>query len=251
MAELKNLDKLNIHVRERIEPYCREMIEIHGDNLKSICVYGSSTGVDFVQGKSNINLLIIMERIDPPDLKKSLSIVKKGMKRDIVAPLMLTVDYMKTSSDVFPIEFLEMKGNYILIYGLDLLKDLKIEDNNLRLECEEQLKGGLVRMYQTYLEVGLNEKRISELMAHSITSFFPVMRNILRLRGEAPPLKKNEIIRRISSISSVNSNILDQVLELKNTGKTKGNLEKLFGDYLEEIERLTVFIEDVKRDKKV
>ncbi len=251
MAELKNLDKLNTKVRERIEPYCKEMIEIHGDNLKSICVYGSSTGVDFVQGKSNINMLIVMGRIDPPDLKKSLSIVKKGMKRDIVAPLMLTVDYMKTSNDVFPIEFLEMKENHILIYGLDLLKDLQVEDNNLRLECEEQLKGGLVRMYQTYLEVGLSEKRISELMIHSITSFFPVMRNILRLRGEAVPVKKNEIIRRISSVAHVDGNVLDQVLELKNTGKTRGGLEKLFGDYMEEIEKLTVFIEDVKSNEKV
>ena len=251
MAELKNLDKLNIHVRGRVEPYCKEMIEIHGDNLRSVCVYGSSTGVDFVQGKSNINLLIIMARIDPPDLKKSLSIVKKGMKRDIVAPLMLTVDYVKTSSDVFPIEFLEMKGNYILVYGLDLLKDLEIEDSNLRLECEEQLKGGLVRMYQTYLEVGLSEKRISLLMTNSITSFFPIMRNILRLKGEIPPHQKSEIIRRISSVANVNSNVLDQVLELKKTGKTKGNLEKLFGDYLEEIEKLTVFIEDVKSDEKV
>ena len=84
--ELINLDSLNEKVRTRLGPYCGELLKLHGDNLKSISVYGSSAGEDFAAGMSNINLLVVMGRIDPPDLKKSLKLVSSGIKKKIEIP---------------------------------------------------------------------------------------------------------------------------------------------------------------------
>jgi len=239
MAALVNLEKLNSRVRKVVVPFSQAMIGLHGDNLRSIALYGSAVGEDFIPKKSNVNLLFVMDRIDPPDLKKSLKPVSQARKKGIV-PLLLTVEHMKSSTDTFPIEFLEMKENYILLYGNDILKELEVNSRNARLQCEEQLKGGLIRLYQVYLEIGMREKRIRSLLINSLTSFIPIFRSMLRLKGKVLPVKKRDIISDLEKEFNVSGDIFLKVLQMKERKKVKDNLEKLFGEYLEEIERLCI-----------
>lgn len=239
MDILVNLEKLNSHVRKVLVPFSQAMIALHGDNLKSISLYGSAVGEDFIPKKSNVNLLLVMERIDPPDLKKSLKLINQGRKKGII-PLLLTVEHMKSSTDTFPIEFLEMKENYILIYGKDILDELEVNSRNVRLQCEQQLKGGLIRLYQVYLEIGMREKRIRALLINSLTSFIPIFRSLLRLKGKALPVKKRDIISDLEKEFTVNGALFLKVLQMKEGKKVEDNLEKLFGDYLEEVEKLCI-----------
>jgi len=239
MDILVNLEKLNSHVRKVLVPFSQAMIALHGDNLKSISLYGSAVGEDFIPKKSNVNLLLVMERIDPPDLKMSLKLINQGRKKGII-PLLLTVEHMKSSTDTFPIEFLEMKENYILIYGKDILDELEVNSRNVRLQCEQQLKGGLIRLYQVYLEIGMREKRIRSLLINSLTSFIPIFRSLLRLKGKALPVKKRDIISDLEKEFTVNGALFLKVLQMKEGKKVEDNLEKLFGDYLEEVEKLCI-----------
>ncbi len=245
MDILVNLEKLNSHVRKVLVPFSQAMIALHGDNLKSISLYGSAVGEDFIPKKSNINLLLVMERIDPPDLKMSLKLINQGRKKGII-PLLLTIEHMKSSTDTFPIEFLEMKENYILIYGKDTLGELEIDSRNIRHQCEQQLKGGLIRLYQVYLEIGMKEKRIRSLLINSLTSFVPIFRSLLRLKGKALPVKKREIIGDLEKEFAVNGGIFLKVLEMKEGKKVEDNLERLFGDYIEEVEKLCIICDKME-----
>jgi len=239
MAELLNLEKLNSRVRKAIVPFSQAMVGLHGDNLKSISLYGSAVGEDFIPQESNINLLLVMERIDAPDLKKSLRLISQGRKKGIV-PLLLTVEHMESSTDTFPIEFLEMKDNHILLYGKDILDKLKVNSRNVRLQCEQQLKGGLIRLYQVYLEIGMREKKMRSLLINSLTSLIPIFRSLLRLKGRALPIRKRDIIIDLGKEFAVNDDTFLKVLQMKERKKVEDNLEKLFSDYLEEIEKLCI-----------
>jgi hypothetical protein len=239
MDILVNLEKLNSHVKKVLVPFSQAMIALHGDNLKSISLYGSAVGEDFIPKKSNVNLLLVMERIDPPDLKMSLKLIKQGRKKGII-PLLFTIEHIKSSTDTFPVEFLEMKENYVLIYGKDILGELEVNSRNVRHQCEQQLKGGLIRLYQVYLEIGMREKRIRALLINSLTSFIPIFRSLLRLKGKALPVKKRDIISDLEREFTVNGGIFLKVLEMKEGKKVKDNLEKLFDDYLEEVEKLCI-----------
>ena len=53
MAVLVNLEKLNNRVRKVVMPFNQAMIGLHGDNLKSISLYGSAVGEDFIPKESN------------------------------------------------------------------------------------------------------------------------------------------------------------------------------------------------------
>ncbi len=245
MAELADLQSLPEKVREIVEPYAKSMLELHGDNLDSIVVYGSSTGKDFIRGKSNINLLLVFKKLDLPDLKQSLKLVAKGRKKGIIAPLFLTETHIKTSTDVFPIEFLEMKENHLTIYGCDLLKDLDISEGNIRLQCEQQLKGKLIRLRQSYLEIGLKRKGIEALLNESLTSLIPVFRNMMRLKGAEIPLAKDEVISKVASEFSVDGNVFLSILRDKSGDEKIGGTEahEFLGKYLEEIRKLAVAVD--------
>jgi len=246
MAEFVNINTLNERVRKALEPYCLKMLELHGNNLKSISVYGSATGDDFMDKKSNINVFLILERIDPQDLRKSLKLVSSGRKKGRIAPLMLTMEHVRTSTDVFPIEFLEMKENYRLIYGEDMLKGLVINNANLRLQCEHDIKGNLIRLYQVYLEIGMKKKKIKDLMVASLFSLMPVFRNLLRIKNKKPHIKKADIINEACDTFLLDKELMRRVLELKKNGAGSVDFEKIFGAYLEQIEKLVIEVDRIK-----
>jgi predicted nucleotidyltransferase len=245
MYELKNLNSLTKSVKDVIEPYCHKMLNLHGDNIKSLYVYGSAASDEFIPKKSNINILVILRRIDPPDLKKTLGLVKSGFKKGILAPLMLTLEHIRSSTDAFPIEFLEFKENNVLVYGEDILSSLAIKHDNIRLQCEQQIKGGLVRLYQAYLETGFKEKETMGLMIRSITSLMPIFRSLLRLKGKSPSTKKRSVISDMCTELSISSDVLNKVLDLKEGKKIPDKIETLFGDYMEKIEELGIKVDQM------
>jgi len=122
--EFKNQEQLASEAKEKILAHAAKLGEAVGDNLISVVVFGSVLGKNFVPGKSNINILLIVKQIDVSVLKSCLKLVEKGYKQDFVAPLMFTRQHIESSLDVFPIEFLEISDNHLTIYGEELLNDL-------------------------------------------------------------------------------------------------------------------------------
>lgn len=247
-AELINLDKLPEAVRGLVEPYAKKLIEILGDNVCSIAVFGSATGADFIPKKSNVNLLVVCERVELSDLKKSFKLIAQGRKKGIVAPLFLTRRHMETSSDVFPIEFLDMRDFHLVIYGAPVFEELDIGTENLRLEVEEQLKGKLLRLRQVYLEVGANPKAIRAVLVESLTSLIPVFRSIITLLGKEVPRNKSEVIEAASKEFGVDQRVFSRVLNIK-LGKAKldkKEVEDFFSKYMGEIEKLAIAVDQLK-----
>ena len=247
--EITNLDKLHKSAREIIEPYAKELVELLGDNIRSVIVYGSSIGEAFIPKRSNINLLVVCREITVAELKKCHKLVLKGRKKGIIAPLFLTQTHMETSSDVFPIEFLDMADFHQTIYGEDALSNLEIAQENLRLECEEQLKGKLIRIRQAYLESGADYKAVNRILKDSISSLIPILRGILRLTNKTPHFIKSDVISSVGKDFGIDTGIFLKVLSLKTGELTipKSEIEETFEEYIKEIEKLAIIIDKLKR----
>jgi DNA-binding transcriptional MerR regulator len=247
MKELKNLDKLQAQARKIIEPYLNELLKIHQDNLVSIFVCGDTAGTDYVPKVSNITLLVILEKLEFQDLQKSLKLVSKGINKKISAPLFLTRKHMETSTDVFPVEFLEMKENHLLLYGEDLLSSLQVNPANIRLFCEEQIKGKLIRIRQAYLEIGLKRKGIEALLKESLASLTPIFRNLIRLKGKTLPVKKEEIYVQLSAEFDLDRDVFLAILrDTKNDEKISGqDVEVFFERYIAQIQKLAIAVDQL------
>jgi predicted nucleotidyltransferase len=209
---LKNLDRLDSFALRIIRPYIEGFIKIHDKSIESVFVYGSAASGEYIRGVSDINSAVIFSRLGREELKKSLKIVNKGIRKKINTPLFLTKEHIMTSIDTFPIEFSEMKENHVLIFGEDILSDLQIDMSHIRFVCEEQLKGMLIRIRQAYLEIGLRKKGIEALLKESFSSLMPVFRSLLRLKGLKPPLDKAETIETMGQAFDIDTGILLAIL---------------------------------------
>lgn len=245
MAELQNLDKLDARIRKLLEPYLDELLRIHNENIVSVLLYGDAAEVDFVCGFSRITLLVVLEKLELGDLQKSLGLISQGIKKRIPAPLLLTRQHIQTSTDVFPVEFLEMKEKHILLYGEDILRTIEINPANIRLFCEEQIKGKLIRIRQAYLEIGRKRKGVEALLKDSLEALTPVLRNLLRLKGRVPPVLKEEIYKQVAGEFNLDPAVFLAILsDTKNDEKIGSqNVEIVLEKYLGQIQQLAVAVD--------
>ena len=248
MEGLQNLEQLNKQIISPVSHYAENLIKIHKRNILSIAIYGSAVGEDFIFGVSDINMAVILDKLGFEDLKKSLLIVSRGLKYKISAPLFLTKDYVIASTDVFPIEFFQIKENNIVIFGEDIFGPLRIDGENLRLFCEQQIKGKLVRVRQAYLEIGLRQAGIKHILKDSLKQLFPVFRNILRLKNIEPPLTNNDIVEQLCKEFGLDKNLFDIISKDKRKdfiGIKLIDLQVYLEKFLMQLERLSLIVDNL------
>lgn len=246
---IKNLENLAPDVAKKIEIYCTEMMEIHQEELISIYAYGDTLEKKSLSPKSRLSLLFIFENITMDILNKSLSPVKKGINNNIVTPLFMTKNNIKTSTDVFPLEFLEIKNNNILLYGSDIMETIEIKTDNIRLQCEQEIKGKIIRLRQTYLEKGDQDKITEAMILDSFGALIPTFKGLVGLKGIKPLKTKEDTIENLCSSFDLNVQIFKDILNDNSRDSKIGNKKAniFLADYIQELTKLAITVD--KMDK--
>jgi len=209
MQQLKLASKYQNSIRDFIEG----LKNTYADGLVSVILYGSAASGEFTDKHSNINLLIVLKDAGLANLKRIASALKKG-KFNLLNTLFLTRDYIQNSTDVFPIEFLDMKENYVLLFGEDILKGLTVDIKNLRFQCEQELKSKLINIKKLYLR-SQSKIALRVLLFKSANSALHILRNLVRLKGKAPAYLKEGILEDISGEFAINTAAFSRILEAK------------------------------------
>jgi len=245
MSKRLDLAGLPAPAAKKLKSYLVELITITGKPLEAVVAYGSAVTSEFDPRRSNINLLVVVERLDLELLHRVQPLVRRGARRGIVAPLFLTHEHMRTSSDVFPIEFLDMSDFHLVLYGDDPFKGLKIGTENLRLECEEKLKGTLINLRQSYLEIADRRAAMMRLVASSITGLVSIFRGLIRLAGRKAPAGKKDVVERMAELYPVQARNFLTALEIKFTAPhmTRDEMDAFFAAYLDDIQKLAVHVD--------
>jgi len=218
---------------------------LYGDDLVSILLYGSAVGSDYRPGESDINFMVVLTDEGIKGLDKAFATVQKWRKRRVAVPLFLTQSYIETSTDVFPIEYLNFQKNYILVYGKDVLKDLHFEVNHVRLQCEREIKGKLLLLRETFLETAGKANPLRSAISQSIQAFSAVFRALLFLKGQEPPAHKRALMKVTSEAFDLDAALFERLLDVKEgKAKPKGEeIKELYREYLEEIRKLMKMID--------
>ena len=239
---ISNLEKIPVEAQNALKPFLEELFKIYGDEIQSVFVYGSVTGKDYDPKTSDINLAIVLKDVSLDKLKQVLKPVKTGIRRNITVPLFLTTSYIEGSLDTFPMEFSSMKDSRCVLFGDDVLERISVDREDLRRECEYQLKGKLLTIRQAYLEQALNRKGIEKLIKASFRSLMPVFQSILRLKsGQTPPRDKAEILSELGEEFGIDPASFLEVLRDKKTDGRIGEkpAESFLGNFLVQLERLS------------
>ncbi len=233
MKELNIPEKL----KNKIQDFLKKLECAYGQELVSVALYGSAASSEFINKHSNINFLIVLKDTDCCHLDKATDIVQKF---PLFEPIFMTEQYILSSTDIFPIEFLDMKENNYLLFGKDVLSAIQIDTKNLRFQCEQELKIKLLNLKNAYLRMTKNKSALRNLLFKSMTSILHISRNILRLRNKPVPYKKEEIINSLGAEFQVNTTLWKKILDAKFKTIKLGNQEtkQVFQEFVKEVEKI-------------
>src|SRR3989337_375622 len=214
MEELK-LSNLPAHVQTVIEPFLKDILANYKEDIVSIYIIGSAVTKGFHPKYSDINTLIVVKGIEIPFYDFIASLGKRYGKKKIRAPLIMTRDYINRSLEAFPLEFMEMKLIHHLVYGEDVLKDIKIEKSDIRLQCERELKGKLQHLCQGYIKAMGNKTTLTDLFVGSLSGYFPLFRGILFLYSHEIPKEKLAFLQALSDCCGVDMKVYRNLMDIR------------------------------------
>src|SRR6185503_6274713 len=164
--------------------FVEKMRAAAGDNLVSVVLYGSAADGDFHPEYSDLNFLCLLRDVSLPALNRIAPVVSWWRGKRHRPPLVITSQELNTSSDVFSIEFSDMKQRYRVLHGPDLLRDLQVPMTHHREQLEYELREKLFLLRQHLLLAGTEERQLWEIMLHSLSSFTTLFRHVLVEMGE-------------------------------------------------------------------
>ena len=214
------------------------------DDLVSIILYGSATGQDFRPGKSDINFMIVLTEDGIEHLDRAFDVVNKWRKRGVAVPLFLTEEYVKTSLDVFPIEYLNFQNNYIRVFGKDILKDLEFSPKFLRLQCEREIKGKLLLLREAFIETSGKGKALKGLITQALPALMAIFEALLHLKRIDVPRERREIIRAMADAFDLEHGVFQGLLDIKEETSKLNDEEslRLFKGCLREMRKLSKLV---------
>ncbi len=230
------------------DEFTADFKKVYGEDLIAIILYGSAARGDYIYKKSDINFLIVLSETGIQRLRSALALTPKWQKRRVITPLILTEEYIHSALDSFPIEFLTMKLHYQVVYGKDLLAEIEIKPEHLRLQCERELRGKLLHLREGYLNTHGRSRNIKSLIRFSLPAFTSIFTALLYLKHIETPHLNHQIFAKIAEAFGLEETLLKKILTFKEN-KIKLNhlqLNQLMEDYIEQIRKLTQIVDQLK-----
>ena len=218
-----------------------ELREAHGGTLLSVSLYGEAASPSYRPGASALSLLVVLEEISQPVLHKMLHLVERWHERRVGTPLFMDPEYIRTSADVFPMEFLDIRDrHYLLVGGLDYFSDIQIDREHLRLQVEEQLRGKMLHLWEAYLETARSHEELGDLVCSSAPGFEQVLRAMLYLKDRDRPSATLDVIGAVEFAFGIALKALTRIELLRQEHRTPTNeeVDSLFADYTAEVRTL-------------
>ena len=214
MEDLK-LSNIPAQAQTVIEPFLKDILANYKEDIISIYIIGSAITKGFHPKYSDINTVIVVKGIKIPFYDFIASLGKRYGKKKIRAPLIMTPDYINRSREVFPVEFLEMKLIHQLVYGDDVLKDIKIEKADIRLQCERELKGKHQHLCQGYIKAMGDKRTFTDLLVGSLSGYFPLFRGVLFLYDHEIPKEKGDVLHALNECCDVDMNVFRNIMDIR------------------------------------
>ena len=210
-----NFTGLNPSVAEKIKPMVQDLLGAHASTIHSFHLVGSAVIPDYNEKLSDINSVVVLHSMDLRFVEFLAPLGNKYGKKRIAAPLVMTPEYIMSSLDAFPVEFLDFKFIHKTVYGDDLLRGLELDRNNLRLQCEREVKTKLINARQGYISSLGKKGPLEAALVRSITGSMALFRAIIVLLGKEPPVPRAEVIKTLGASTGLDTDIFEKLLMLK------------------------------------
>jgi len=202
-----------------IEQATQALREELQENLYSCCLYGSAVRGNFIEGQSDINLLIIVGLSQPTVHEAIARAIGKNIQID---PLVIGRQALEGSARVFATKFAGIKRNYRVLCGADPLADLVTDLAQERFLCEQAIRNLQLRMTYAFV-IRQRGKSYRRFLIRAVTPLFVQFSEVLRLDGVNVPKDFGARIPIFENHFNLKGDVLREMLTLKSEGERHPN----------------------------
>jgi len=232
----------------QLEQFCVDLSAAIGVDLISVAVYGPvAKGKVIGQGGNSVPVLVVLQDASTPYLSKIARLIQDAIKSFQAAPFVVSLHDLQTSTDVFPIKFLDMQTHHVLLSGRDVLSELEISTQHLRLRCEQELCNLILRLRQVFLRNADNSQSLIDATRFAAAPFFLALGAAVSLTTGLLPETDHEIADSAANVMSLDREVLQRLLALEDVGQSDG-LSDLFNSFLGVIETAADFVDQLDDD---
>jgi hypothetical protein len=223
-----------------IDEFVKRMQEAGGANIESIILFGSAVSGDFHPGLSNLNFFCVLREASFEALRALGPAVKWWDGQKQPPPLCMTHHELERTVDVFTIELLDMQRHHRVLFGKDVLKDLRIPMDLHRVQVEYELREKLILLRHHVLLASENDSRLWDLLQHSVSSLLTLFRHALIALGQEPPATRRESVQVLAQRLGFDAAVFLRVLDAreKKEGAKKIDVRDLASRYLAAVEKV-------------
>jgi hypothetical protein len=228
MAE-RLIEGLPDDTQKLLQTYVKGVKGQFGELLEGVLLYGSAVRGEFLPGRSNLNILLLVSSYDSAVLKQ------------FVVPLFLTEEELRVSAEVFPLEFLEIQEQHRILGGRDPFIGFHVKTDRLREAVVQGFMSHLLRLRQRYVEGSGADEATAILLPLSITSLLPLLRGVQRLLDRSVLSHSDAVVKDVAEQLKLDLQGLRDILLLKRGQISPGHHEmpRLFDRYLQAATLLT------------
>ncbi len=158
------------------EDLLKELREVFGGNLLSVYITGVAATPRYKLGISIIEILTILEDNRLQAMEGFYALEKRWDKKGVEFTFFMNKEFIEGSLDSFPIEFYDFKCRHLLLEGDDILQDLEISNDDLRLQIERELRGKSLNLKRELVRAGTSVKEITNILNLSFPQFLTILR---------------------------------------------------------------------------
>lgn len=217
----------------------------YGSQLSSVVLYGSAAAGEHIPRKSDFNVLVLLERIEPGTLAAASAVARAWRDAGNPPPMTMTVAEWRGSADVFPMEYADILDRHRVLHGDPPFAGLVVAQDDLRLQLEQQVFGKLLRLRQGVLLAGTDGKRQLELIEDSLSTMMVLFRAVVRLHGQGPTGDNVALARRAATLAGIDAAPFERAV-LHHRGDAKlaaSEAGNVLAGYLGGIERLNTYLD--------
>jgi len=176
-------DKQIIEVEQVLDELVAQAKEAFGDNLVSVILFGSAVE-QRLRSASDVNLLFLLERFFPTEVDAFREPLRAASVAISAKAMFLLREELDVAAELFALKFSDIVARHRILYGINPLAELVIDDVELRRRLREVLLNLTLRLRERYVLLSLREEKLLPVIAETAGPLRAAAAALLKLQGK-------------------------------------------------------------------
>jgi hypothetical protein len=222
-----------------------DLQSVFRERLKAVVLYGASAHLPGSRAGGPRDIaytLALVESLSVADLRACAGFASAWRENRVATPLMVALEDLRRSLDVFPLEFAEILAEHRLLFGTDPCPGLSVPREDVRRACEIHARGHALHLREGYIESGADPRRLAQIIVHSAVPLASLLAGLSRLEGM--PGDAPAFLARLASRAGFDAAVFRAVDDAGRAGAmSAAEAETFYPGYIEAVERLVTYID--------